>query len=157
MTISHNIHPIYNKESKILILGSFPSKTSRKEKFYYAHPQNKFWKIINILFNKNLETNEEKKSFLLNNKIALWDIVKQCDIERSNDSSIKNIKFNNLEKIIKNSKITHIFCTGKVAYNLLIKNFKFNIPTTYLPSPSSANAKYSLKDLINIYNMIKNI
>ena len=153
-----NLKPIYNKNSKILILGSMPSITSRNNNFYYAHKYNRFWKIINIIFKTNLYTNEDKKLFLLNNNIALYDIIKECEITNSSDSTIKNIKLTNIEFIIKNSKIKNVFCLGKLTYKLFDKNFScLNIPFFYLPSPSSANATYSLNKLVENYKIIINI
>lgn len=157
MKVIHNIKPIYNKNSKILILGSMPSVKSREEKFYYAHKTNKFWKIINILFNVNLNTVEEKMKFLIENNIAIWDTIKSCEIKGSKDSSIKNIKVNNIQKIIKNSNIKHIFCIGNTSYNVFVKNIKTSIPITKLPSTSSANAKYKIDDLVKKFKLIKEI
>ena len=156
MLVKHTLKPIYNKHSKILILGSIPSIKSRENNFYYANKQNRFWCIINILFNQNLITNKEKEKFLLNNNIALFDVIQECDINGSSDSSIKNIKVNNIEKIINESKIKYIFLTGKTAYNLYKKYFNnLNIEYYYLPSPSSANASYSLNILVKEYSIIK--
>lgn len=152
----HPLKPIYNKYSKILILGSFPSSTSRKNNFYYAHKSNRFWKIFEVLFNINLKSNLQKKKFLLNNNIALWDVLHSCDIKNSRDSSIKNPIPNDIKTIINKSNIKYIFITGKTAYNLYNKYFKndVNIKAVYLPSPSSANAKYTLDNLVKIYKKI---
>ncbi|MEG1648143.1 MAG: DNA-deoxyinosine glycosylase [Bacilli bacterium] len=150
----HNLDPIYNKNSKILILGSLPSVISRNANFYYANKNNRFWKIFEILFNVELSTNESKKEFLLNNNIALWDVIKSCEINGSSDSSIKNIKVNDIEKILHESNISCVFCTGKTAYNNFIKYFDINIDVIYLPSPSSANAIKSIGELVDNYKVI---
>lgn len=156
MKVHHTLKPIYNENSYILILGSIPSVTSRKKNFYYSHKSNRFWKIINILFNQNLITIEDKIDFLINNNIALYDMIKECEISGSSDSSIKNIKINNLIPIINNSKIKYIFCEGKLAYNLYKKYYdNLNLECIYLPSTSSANARYSFEKLIDIYKIIK--
>lgn len=156
MKVKHTLTPIYNSDSKILILGSIPSITSRNNNFYYSHKQNRFWKIINILFKVNLNTIEEKKEFLLKNNIALFDMIKECEINASSDSSIKNIKINNIKKIINNSKIKYIFCEGKLSYNLYLKHYSYlNLETFYLPSTSSANARYKLENLLKEYKIIK--
>jgi len=156
MLVSHTLKPIYNKNSRILILGSIPSIKSRENNFYYANKQNRFWNIINILFNENLVTNKEKTNFLLNNNIALYDCIKECIITNSSDSSIKVLKLNDIETIINNSNIKYIFLTGKTAYNIYKKYFTYlNIDFYYLPSPSSANASYSLEKLVNEYKIIK--
>lgn len=156
MKVKHTLKPIYNEQSKVLILGSMPSTVSRKNNFYYAHKTNRFWNILSILFDIDLNENVDKEKFLLNNNIAIYDMINECDIKGSNDSSIKNIKINDLKPIIKNSKIKYIFCTGKLSYNLYKKHYKnLNIECFYLPSPSSANATYSLEKLINEYSIIK--
>ena len=156
MLVSHELSPIYNKDSKILILGSIPSIKSREAHFYYAHKSNRFWKIIEIIFNVKLNSKEEKINFLLNNHIALWDVFKECDISLSNDASIKNYKLNDFNIILKHCKIKAIFCTGKKAYSTLIKNFNSSIPIIYLPSPSSANASYNIETLVAKYKIILN-
>ena len=156
MKVKHTLKPIYNEFSKILILGSMPSTISRETNFYYAHKTNRFWPILSILFNTELKTISNKENFLLNNNIAIFDMIEECDITGSSDSSIKNIKINNLKPIIKNSKIKYIFCTGKLAYNLYQKYYKdLNLECVYLPSPSSANAAYSLERLLSEYKIIK--
>jgi len=156
MIVKHTLKPIFNKNSKILILGSIPSIKSRENNFYYANKQNRFWIILNSLFNTNLNTNKEKIEFLLKNNIALYDVIKECEIQGSSDSSIKNIKVNNIQLIINNSNIKYIFLTGKKAYTLFKKYFKnLNIEYYYLLSPSSANATYTLDKLINKYKIIK--
>ena len=156
MKVKHTLKPIYNELSKVLILGSMPSAISRENNFYYAHKTNRFWKILSILFNTELKTNTDKENFLLNNNIAIFDMIKECDINGSSDSSIKNIKINNFIPIIKKSNIKYIFCTGKLSYNLYQKYYKdLNLECVYLPSPSSANATYSLEKLLNEYKIIK--
>lgn len=155
MNVKHTLKPIYDKNSKILILGSIPSIVSRNNNFYYANKSNRFWKIIEALFNTKLQNNLEKETFLLTNHIALWDVIESCDITNSSDASIKNIKVNNIPKLLKESNIEYIFCTGKKAFNIFNKHFKLNIPIIYLPSPSSANASMSLDKLICEYQKIK--
>ena len=87
----HPLKPIYNDKSKVLILGSFPSVISRENNFYYANPTNRFWKVLESLFNKKLNNNDEKIKILLDNHIALWDVIFSCDIHKSSDSSIKDV------------------------------------------------------------------
>lgn len=154
MKVVHNLKPIYNSDSKILILGSIPSTISRECNFYYANKSNRFWKIIEILFNEKFETNKQKENFLLKNNIALWDVIKSCDIKGSNDSSIKNIETNDINKILNETNIKYIFCTGKKSHELFNRYFKVDIPVIYLPSPSSANATFSLNDLVKHYKKI---
>ncbi len=157
MRISHPFPPLYDKNSKILILGSFPSVKSREQLFFYGHPQNRFWKVVSAVFNsKTPETIEEKRRFLLSNNIALWDVIKECDITCSADSSIKNVIANDLSEILENSKVTRIFVNGKTAekyYNKYTKPI-LNIDSTLLPSTSPANAQWSFERLIEAWKVI---
>ncbi|WP_290773225.1 DNA-deoxyinosine glycosylase [Anaerofustis sp.] len=153
----HNIEPVFDKSSKILILGSFPSVKSREAKFFYHHPQNRFWKLISILTNTKLPVDiPSKKNMLLNNHIAVWDVIKSCDIEGSSDSSIKNVKVNDLSIILNNSNVEKIFLNGGTAFNLY-KRYNNDMKTEYfkLPSTSPANARYSLDMLVKEWEIIK--
>jgi len=153
----HTLKPIYNKNSKILILGSFPSRISILNNFYYSNKNNRFWNVMERLYNIKLNSNEDKINFLLNNNIALWDVIYSCDINNSSDSSIKNVVPNDIKSIIEKSNIKYILVTGKTAlkyYNKYLLD-KIGIDAVYLPSTSSANAKYAVDDLINEYKIIK--
>lgn len=148
----HNIQPIYDKNSKILILGSFPSVRSREQQFYYAHAQNRFWRVISAVFGQNAPNGtDEKRALLLNNGIALWDCIKCCEISGSSDASIKSAKANDVSMILDNCGIKAIFTNGKTAYNIYNKLIlpKTGIEAVCLPSTSSANAAYSPGELIN--------
>jgi len=150
----HNIEPVFDKNSKILILGSFPSVKSREQQFFYGHPQNRFWKVISSLTNEELpKTVEEKKSLLLRNNIAVWDVIKSCDIEGSSDSSITNVVPNDIYRILNNSNIKSIYANGDKSYKLFKKYFK-NLEVTKLPSTSPANAQYLLERLIEEWKVI---
>ena len=147
----HNIKPIYDENSKILILGSFPSVRSREQQFYYAHRQNRFWKVISAVFGCDLpQTVDEKRAFLLQNGIALWDCIKCCEISGSADASIKNADANDIGIVLQSSDIKAIFTNGKTAYNIYNKLIlpKTDRPAVCLPSTSPANAAYSLERLI---------
>ena len=114
--IKHPIEPLYDANSKVLILGSFPSVKSREQLFFYGHPQNRFWKVIAGVFDKSIpETVAEKKALLRSLHIALWDVISACDISGSSDSSIRNVIPNNLEIILSNANIKQIFVNGKAA------------------------------------------
>ena len=157
--VKHEIPPIFDKNSKILVLGSFPSVKSRESQFFYHHPQNRFWKVLSSVIGVDTPTSiEEKKKFLLDNNIALWDVIDSCDIEGSSDSSIKNVVPNDLDKIIENCNIKQIFCNGGKSYELYRKYCEkdTNLKAIKLPSTSPANARFSLEKLIAEWNIILN-
>lgn len=153
----HSIEPVWSASSKILILGTFPSVKSREMAFFYGHPQNRFWKVLANIFNEEeLKTITDKKEFLLKHQIALWDVIQNCEIKGSSDSSIKNVIPNDIECILKNSNITKIFTNGKTAYQLYLKYIypKINIMPVLLPSTSPANASFNLNRLIEEWKSI---
>lgn len=155
----HNIQPIYNHESKILILGSFPSVKSREAQFFYHHPQNRFWQIlIHLYHHAPLTSIEDKKNFLLMNKIAVWDVIQSCQIQGSSDSSITDVVVNDLVSLLEETSIQTIYTNGKKAHQLYQK---YCLPLTHiedicLPSSSPANAQYSLDRLIKEWSIILN-
>lgn len=152
MVIEHPIEPLYDENSKILILGSFPSVKSRESKFFYGHSQNRFWKIISRIFNeKEPKSVEEKKSLFKRNNIAVWDVIASCEITGSSDSSIKNVIANDLSIILNVANIEKIFVNGKTAkkyYDKYIKD-KIKREAICLPSTSPANAMWSFEKLLN--------
>ncbi len=147
--VTHTFGPVFDAHSKILILGSVPSVKSREQQFYYGHPQNRFWKVISAVFDESVPvTIEEKKAFLLRNRIALWDVVESCDIIGSSDSSIRNVKANDMETILGAADIRAIFVNGGKAYELFVKYCgqyvqKDKPRLVKLPSTSPANAAWS--------------
>ncbi len=155
--IIHPIKPIFNENSKILILGSFPSEKSREEMFFYGHPQNRFWKVTAAVFEQELpKTVEEKTQFLLSNGIALWDVIASCDIVGSSDSSIRNVLPNDINTLLSAADIKQIFVNGKTAekyYNKYIKN-EVGREAVCLPSTSPANAAWTLEKLICAWKII---
>lgn len=166
--IIHPFPPLYDNNSKILILGSLPSVKSREQMFFYGHPQNRFWKVITAVINnsgmndKNIEvpvTIEEKKMMLHNNHIALWDTIYSCDIIGSSDSSIKNVVPTDLGQIISNSRIERVYCNGAASGNYYKKYQQkvLGIEAVVLPSTSPANAAYLLDRLIGIWSGTINI
>jgi len=155
--VIHKIPPVYNKNSQILILGSFPSVKSREGRFFYHHKQNRFWKVLSTIVNDVLpETIDEKKVFLLKNHIAVWDVIASCDIEGSSDSSIKNAVPNDFSNILKAAPIRKIYTNGGTAYKLYHKYCEkvTGIKAMKLPSTSPANASYSLDRLISEWKVI---
>ena len=159
MKVYHTLKPIYNKNSKILILGSMPSVISRNKNFYYANRNNRFWNIMENLFLTKFNSNLEKRKFLLDNKIALWDVINSCDIENSSDSSISNVIPNDIGRILEKTRIKTIYVTGKKALELYQKYIypKIGIEAIYLPSTSPANAVLKEEDLIQKYQVIRSV
>ena len=158
MKIVHPIEPFYQENSKILILGSFPSVKSREQMFFYGHSQNRFWRVISSIFGEKVPNSiEEKKKLLENNGIALWDVIHSCEITGSSDSSIKDARPNDISKILKSANIQKIFVNGKTAkvhYDKYIKN-EIGREAICLPSTSPANAAWSLDKLIDAWSQIK--
>ena len=156
----HPFPPLYDKDSKVLILGSFPSVKSREIKFFYGHPQNRFWKVIASVFDKKIpESIEEKRKLILDNHLALWDVIAECEIVGSSDASIKNARANDLSEILNNAPIHKIIVNGKTAERLYIKYIEpvTGIKAVVLPSTSPANAAWSLDRLVDVWEAeIKN-
>lgn len=152
--ITHPIAPVFDGNSKILILGSFPSVKSREQMFFYGHPKNRFWKVLASVFDDTLPlTVNEKRAFLLKHGVAVWDVIASCDIIGSSDSSIRNVKPNDIEIILSAADIKAIFVNGKTAekyYNKYLKE-KIHREAILLPSTSPANAKLTLEDLANLW------
>lgn len=156
--IQHPINPIYNKDSKILILGSFPSVKSREAGFFYGHPQNRFWKVTAAVYGvKTPTTVEEKKAFLLEKHIAVWDVIHSCDIVGSSDSSIRNVVANDLNVILECADIRQIYVNGKKAGELYNKYIypKIQRVAVCLPSTSPANAAWSVERLVEAWKCIE--
>ena len=157
-TQHHTLEPCYDQDSEILILGSFPSVKSRESGFYYGHPQNRFWRVLAAVYEDTVPSfNNGKLDFLLRHKIALWDVIEQCDIAGSSDSSIKNAIYNDIPALIKSSSIKTIITNGKLAHNLYTRHVQQHtgIPAVNLPSTSPANAQFSLDKLTQHWKVIK--
>lgn len=159
MHLTHTF-PIYiNKDSKVLILGSFPSIKSREQMFYYGHPQNRFFKVLGSIFNEDVHNEvNDKKRFLKKHRIALYDVIEECDIEGSADSTIKNVTPIDLKTILmKYPNIKSIGVNGKKASSLFKKYLEKDcggVEVYHLPSTSPANAKTSLEELIKEYSKL---
>ena len=155
--IEHPFPPLYDSDSRTLILGSFPSVKSRKNEFYYMHPQNRFWNVLSVIYNTNLpETINEKKKLILSRNLALWDSIHSCTISGSSDSSVKDVVPNDISGIILNSKIDRIFCNGALSHRMYMKYIlpTVGINAVRLPSTSPANAAYSLEKLVQEWKII---
>ena len=158
MKVNHSFPIFINSESKVLILGSFPSVKSRELDFYYMHKQNRFYKVLSNLFNEdfyNVDINK-KKELLNKYNIALYDVIESCEIENSNDETIKNVEPSSIKEYIKDTNVKHIFINGNKAKELFIKYNKDLLDiTSFLPSSSARNARYNLDKLVEEYKIIK--
>ena len=155
--IDHPFGPLFSGNSRVLILGSFPSVKSREQQFFYGHPQNRFWKVLAALYHQEIPaTVEQKKELILANGLALWDSIGSCVITGSSDASIREVRANDLSIILDQSPIRKIFCNGKTSWQMYEKPIR---PATgreavCLPSTSPANAQWSLEKLIEAWAVI---
>ena len=153
----HPFGPLYDEQSRVLILGSFPSVKSREMAFFYGHPQNRFWRVMAALFEEPFpQTVEERKAFLHRNHVACWDVIHSCTITGSSDTSIRDVTVNDLGEILKKAPIRQIFVNGKTAQKLYER---YALPQTgreavYLPSTSPANAAWSLERLLRAWQVV---
>lgn len=156
--ILHPFEPIFDENSRILILGSFPSVKSRYNEFYYGHERNRFWKVISALYGAPLpETVEQKKALLLKHNIALWDVAASCTVHASSDSSIRNVKPNDISKILAAADIRAIYANGQTASRLYSRLLfpSTGVDIIPLPSTSPANATFTLEKLTESWSVIK--
>ena len=155
--VTHNFEPIYNAESRILMLGTMPSPKSREVGFYYGHPRNRFWKVVSDVCGEELPlTIEDKIAFALRNRIAIWDVLAGCEIRGADDSSIRNPQPNDMRQILEHADIKAIFTTGTKAAQLY-KKYCYpltGIPAFALPSTSPANCRTSYEELYEEYKII---
>lgn len=156
--IDHPFGPLYSEHSRILILGSFPSIKSREQSFFYAHPQNRFWKVIASIFDESVPvTIKEKKALIISHDLALWDSIASCEINGSSDASIRNAKANDISIILSNCSIEQIYCNGRKSHDLFRKYIEPVIKreAVCLPSTSPANAQWSLERLTEAWSVIR--
>lgn len=157
-SIVHPIPPLFDENSRTLILGSFPSVKSREQSFFYGHPQNRFWKLIALLFDEEIpQSIDKKKQLILKNNLALWDVIHSCTITGSSDSSIKDVVPNDLSVILQNSRVDRIFANGALSHKMYMKYIfpQTGIEAVKLPSTSPANAAFSLERLAENWKIIK--
>lgn len=156
--LNHPFGPLYDENSRVLILGSFPSVKSREQNFFYGHPQNRFWKVISAIFEQPVpQTIEEKKQLIFGSGLALWDSIESCEITGSSDSSIRNAQANDIRIILDSCNIERIYCNGRKSHELYKKYIE---PQTgreavCLPSTSPANAQWTLERLIEEWSVIR--
>lgn len=158
ISVIHPIEPVYDENSEVLILGSFPSVKSREAGFFYGHPQNRFWKVIGIIAGEEAPSDiPGRKEFLLRHHIALWDVIGSCSIEGSSDTSIKDVVPNDLSEILEKSGLTKVFVNGRKAEQMYIRytEQKTGIKAVCLPSTSPANAAWNLERLASAWSVIK--
>lgn len=154
-TVTHEIQPVFDSRSRVLLLGTMPSPASREQGFYYGHPQNRFWRMLAAIFDEPVpRTIEEKRDMLLRHHIALWDVLASCEIEGASDASIRDAQPNDLARIFDAADIRAVFATGTKAGELYRKLIEptLGVPCTTLPSTSPANAKMKLADLVDAYS-----
>ena len=155
--VTHPIAPVFDKSSRILILGSFPSVKSREAMFFYGHPQNRFWPVLAaVLGCERPTTIEEKKRLALTHHIALWDTIASCEIEGSSDSSIRDAVPTDLSVLLAHAPIRAVFCNGQTAFRLYgrYQEQETGLPAMLLPSTSPANAAYSVPRLLESWSVI---
>jgi len=149
--VMHPFEPIANVFSRILILGTMPSAQSRKAEFYYAHPRNRFWLVLAGCLGLHApQSVEDKVKLLLDNGIAIWDVLAACEITGSDDATIKKPVYNDIAGFANGRPIEKILCNGKKAYGLC-QHLKLSIPIYYVPSTSPANATWGLERLIEAW------
>lgn len=149
--------PIFDRNSRILILGSFPSVKSRQVGFYYGNKRNRFWQTLRTIYGMDFkDSTEDKIKFLLDNHIALWDVAQQCDIVGSNDNAISNVVVADLNVILSQAKIEHIFCNGNKSYQIFALRYPELLAITQkLPSTSPANVSFDANVWIEAFEKIK--
>lgn len=155
--IIHSIEPVFDTESRVLILGTMPSPKSREVQFYYGHPQNRFWRVLAAVLGEELpQSVPEKKAMLLRYRIALWDVLAECEITGASDSSIRNPVANDLSVILDHAPVQAVFTTGATAWKLYTRLQKphTGIEAVRLPSTSPANCAVKMEALTEAYKAI---
>lgn len=153
--VTHEFPPVFDGNSKVLILGTIPSPKSRELGFYYMHPQNRFWKMLCAVLNENVpDSIKERRAMCLRRGIALWDVLESCEIRGAEDSSISNAVPNDLRRIIGSSPIKRIFTTGKKAHALYKRFFPDLAEDICLPSTSPANRTITEAEMLEQYRQI---
>lgn len=157
MKLDHPFGPLYDENSRVLILGSFPSVKSREQNFFYGHPQNRFWRVIAAVFGQPVpQTIAEKRMLILDNGLALWDSIASCEITGSSDASIRNVRANDIGIILNSCSIERIYCNGRKSHEMYKRYIE---PETgreavCLPSTSPANARWTLEKLTGEWSVI---
>ncbi|MCM1175990.1 MAG: DNA-deoxyinosine glycosylase [Blautia sp.] len=156
--MTHPIPPVYDRDSRVLILGSFPSVKSREQQFFYGHKQNRFWRVMaQVLECEVPEDIPQKRDMLLKHHVAVWDVIESCEITGSSDASIRDVAPNDLSGILSCADIRAIYTNGAKAHQLYQKYiFPANgREARLLPSTSPANAGYSLERLVESWKAVR--
>lgn len=156
--VVHPFEPVFDRDSRILILGSLPSVRSRENRFYYGHPQNRFWRVLAAVFAEPTpETIDEKTAMLLRNGVALWDAVAECDVVGSSDASIRNVRPTDLARIFAFCRIETVYANGRTAAKYYDRYQKplYGRPIVTLPSTSPANAAWPPERLIDAWRVVR--
>ena len=143
--IIHPIPPVFDADSRILILGSFPSVKSRESCFFYGHPQNRCWPMMAALTGEPVPAREDieaKKQIILRHGLALWDTLESCTITGASDASIRDVVPNDIASLLAKAPIEAVFCNGATAYRIYTKYLQpvTGLAAVKLPSTSPANA-----------------
>lgn len=157
MRRSHTIPPVWDKDSRVLILGSFPSVRSREAGFYYHHPQNRFWRVLAALFDEEVPQDiPARRAFLIRHRIALWDVIADCELDGSADADIRDPHPNDIAALLSRTRIRRVFCNGALAMKLYRRFAGQALPGACpLPSTSPANASYSLSRLLQAWESVR--
>lgn len=156
-SVTHTFEPLFDKDCRVLLLGTMPSPKSREQGFYYGHPRNRFWKVLAELLGEGLpSTIEEKKAMALSHHIAIWDVLASCDIRGADDASIRNPVPNNMHVILDAASIQAVFATGQKAAQLYRRycEQEAGMPVTALPSTSPANCGMKYETILEAYREI---
>lgn len=158
--LEHTIPPVWRADSRILLLGSFPSPKSREQAFFYGHPQNRFWRVLGAVYGAEVpQTRGEKIEFLYAHRLALWDVIASCEIEGASDASVRDAVPNDLTPILRGAEIAAICTTGATAHRLYRRLIEpvTGVPAIALPSTSPANARMSLDALVEAYRVLREL
>ena len=156
--IAHPFGPLYGEKSRVLILGSFPSVKSREQQFFYGHPQNRFWKVVAAVFDQEPPVSiPEKKELILNHGLALWDSIASCVVTGSSDASIREVRPNDLRRILDACPIERIYCNGRKSHEIYCRYIlpELGREALCLPSTSPANAQWSMEKLIAAWSVLR--
>ena len=156
MSVAHPFDPVVSPESRVLILGSFPSVKSREQGFYYGHPQNRFWRVLAEVYHEPLPlTIEAKRELVLRHGLALWDVIASCDITGSSDASVKNAVPVDIARVMRAARIQTVICNGGLSGKLYARYLQplTGIEALVLPSTSPANAAWTLPRLVAAWSI----